>query len=166
MSKKINTKSLIEKIEKVTREKLSEQNVVSLSDYRNLTQREEPKTVLVVEDDETVRVSIKKVLEKDGYRVLVAADGTQLSLVLDDTPIELIILDIGLPWINGIELAKLMKEHKDLRDIPLIFVSGQVSDLDVKRGFQAGANDYIKKPFEVEELRKAVSALMTLNSKK
>ena len=165
MSKKIDTKSLIDKIEKITREKLSEQNVVSLTDYRNLTKRDEPRTVLVVEDDETVRKSLKKVLEKDGYRVLLAADGTQLSLVLDDSPIELIILDVGLPWINGIELAKLMKEHKDLKDIPLIFVSGQTSDLDVKRGFQVGADDYIKKPFEIEELRKAVNTLMVLNTK-
>ncbi len=165
MSKKINTKSLIDKIEKITREKLSEKNVVSLEDYRNLTKRADPRTVLVVEDDETVRKSIKKVLEKDGYRVLLAADGTQLSLVLDDSPIELIIMDVGLPWINGLELAKLMKEHKDLKNIPLIFVSGQTSDLDVKRGFQVGADDYIKKPFEIEELRKAVNTLMVLSKK-
>lgn len=164
MSKKIDSKSLIDKIEKVAKEKLREQNVVSLTDYRSLKKREDPQTVLVVEDDDTVRKSIQRILEKEGYRVLSAADGTQLSLVLDDSPIELIILDIGLPWINGIELAKLMKEHKDLKDIPLIFVSAQKSEMDIKRGFQAGADDYITKPFEVEELKKSVNTLMKINS--
>ena len=165
MAKRINTKSLVDKIEKITRDRLREQNVVSLTDYRSMAKRKDPTTILVVEDDDTVRKSICRVLEKDGYRVLSAADGTQLSDVLDDSPIELIILDIGLPWINGYELAKLLKEHEDLKEIPLIFVSGQTSDLDVKRGFEVGADDFIKKPYEIEELRKAVQTLMTLNAK-
>lgn len=166
MAKKINTKKLIEKIEKITKEKLREQNVVSLTDYRGLSKRSEPKTVLLVEDDDAVRRSIEKILKKDGYKVLSAADGTQLSEVIDDdTAIELVILDIGLPWINGFELAKLLKEHEDLREIPLIFVSAQGTDMDIKKGFEVGADDFIKKPFEAEELRRSVNTLMKLNEK-
>src|ERR1039457_4008019 len=100
MSKKtrINTKELVEKIEKVTREKLTQESVISLDDYRKLKKRKDPKTILIIDDDETIRQVLRRILEADGYRVLTAADGTQLSSVLDDSPIELIILDIGLPW--------------------------------------------------------------------
>jgi two-component system aerobic respiration control protein ArcA len=95
--------------------------------------------------------------------VKTAADGTQLAVVLDDTPIDLIILDIGLPWINGLELAKLLKEHEDLKHIPLVFVSGKTSEFDVKRGFEAGADDYIKKPFDIDKMKKTVHTLLKLS---
>ena len=78
-------------------------------------------------------------------------------------PIDLIILDVGLPWINGYELAEMMKAHKDLKRIPLIFISGRVNDADVKRGFEVGADDYIKKPFDLEKIKKTVRTLVQLN---
>jgi two-component system aerobic respiration control protein ArcA len=160
---RINTKDLVKKIEKITKERIVKEGVVNLSDYRDLTRKTDPKTLLVIEDDETMRNALKRIFEGEGYKVKLASDGTQLSSVLDDAPIDLIILDIGLPWINGLELAKLMKEHDDLRGIPLIFVSGKTGDLDVKRGFDAGADDYIKKPFDIEKIKKTVATLLQLN---
>lgn len=162
--KKFNLKSLVDQIEKATREKLKEHRVVSLADYRGLSKRTEPRTVLVVEDDETVRLAMKRVLEKDGYRVKMAADSQELTSLLDDTPIELIVLDVGLPWINGFELAQMMKAHTDLKHIPLIFVSGLTTDDDIKKGFSVGCDDYLKKPFDIEEFRKTIKTLMALNS--
>ncbi len=163
MGKKINTESLIKKIEKVTRDKLANENVVSLTEYRKLTQRKDPKSILVIDDDETMRAALKRLFEAEGFKVICAADGTQLSLVLDDNPIDLIILDIGLPWINGFELATLLKEHGDLKDIPLVFISGKTSEEDVKRGFEVGADDYIKKPFDIEKVKKTIHTLLALN---
>lgn len=164
MSKaKINTKDLVNKIEKITKERMTKESVVDLGSFRDLKKKETPKTILVIEDDETMRGAIKRIFESDGMNVKTAADGTQLSIVLDDTPIDLIILDIGLPWINGLELARLLKEHEDLKQIPLVFVSGKTSELDVKRGFDAGADDYIKKPFDIEKIKKTVSTLLKLN---
>jgi two-component system, OmpR family, aerobic respiration control protein ArcA len=160
--KKINTKKLIDKIEKVTRERIANNSVVSLDEFRNLKKKKEPQTILVIDDDETMRAALKRIFETDGYRVLTASDGTQLAGVLDDNPIELIILDIGLPWINGFELAQMMKEHEDLRRIPLVFISARRSDTDVRRGFEVGADDYIKKPFDIEQIRKTVTTLMRL----
>lgn len=122
----------------------------------------DPATLLVIEDDETMRAALKRIFESEGYRVITAADGTQLSSVLEDQSLDMIILDIGLPWINGFELAELMKDHADLKRIPLIFISGLTSDADVKRGFEVGADDYIKKPFDVEKIKKTVNALMKL----
>ncbi len=164
MSKpKINTKDLVEKIEKITRERMTKESVVDLGSFRELKKKETPRTILIIEDDETMRSALRRIFEADGLNVKTAADGTQLSHVLDDNPIDLIILDIGLPWINGLELAKLLKEHDDLKHIPLIFVSGKTSEFDVKRGFEAGADDYIKKPFEIEHMKKTVHTLLKLS---
>lgn len=164
MSKpRINTKDLVNKIEKITKERMTKESVVDLGSFRDLKKKESPRTILVIEDDETMRSALKRIFEADGMQVKTAADGTQLSVVLDDNPIDLIILDIGLPWINGLELAKLLKEHEDLKHIPLVFVSGKTGDLDVKRGFDAGADDYIKKPFDIEKMKKTVHTLLKLN---
>ena len=164
MSKpRINTKDLVNKIEKLTKERMTKESVVDLGSFRDLKKKETPRTLLVIEDDETMRGALKRIFESEGMHVKTAADGTQLSLVLDDNPIDLIILDIGLPWINGLELAKMLKEHEDLKHIPLVFVSGKTSEFDVKRGFAAGADDYIKKPFEIEQMKKTVNTLLKLN---
>lgn len=162
MSRKINTKDLVTKIERLTKERMSEGSVVEMSDLRKLKQRSVTRTILVIEDDETIRAALKRVFEGEGYRVLAAADGTQLSAVLDDAPVDLIILDVGLPWINGFELAEMMKAHADLCDIPLVFLSARTSDADVKRGFEVGADDYIKKPFDIEKVKRTVNTLIHL----
>lgn len=164
MSKgKIDTTDLVKKIEKLTKERMTQESVVDIRAFRDLKNKETPKTLLVIEDDETMRNAIKRIFEAEGLSVKTAADGTQLSSVLDDNPIDLIIMDIGLPWVNGIELAKMLKEHDDLKRIPLIFVSGKTSDFDIKRGFEAGADDYIKKPFDIEKIKKTVHTLLSLS---
>lgn len=160
---KLNTKDLVAKIERLAQEKMRQESVVPLKDFRDLKKKATQKTILVIEDDETMRMALKRIFESESYAVKLASDGTQLSHVLDDTPIDLIVLDIGLPWVNGLELAQLLKEHEYLKNIPLIFISGKVGDLDVKRGFDAGADDYIKKPFDVEKIKKTVSTLLKLN---
>ena len=163
IDKKFDTKDLVAKIDKLTKSRIKSSKVVSLAEYKKVKSKQEPSTLLVIEDDETIRRAIKKIFEDEGHRVITAADGTQLSGVLDDSPIDLIILDVGLPWVNGFELAKLMKENSDLKDIPLIFVSARTSELDIKRGFDVGADDYIKKPFDIDKLKKSVGTLLKLN---
>lgn len=162
---KINTKDLVKKIERITKERMTQESVVDLKQFRDLKKKETPHSILVIEDDDTMRSALKRIFESEGWQVKSAADGTQLSTVLDDNPIDLIVLDIGLPWINGLELAKLLKEHDDLKQIPLVFISGKTSDFDVKRGFEAGADDYIKKPFDIEKIKKTVRTLLELQRK-
>lgn len=162
MSRKFDTKDLVHKIERLTKERMTSDQVVSIDDMRKLRDRKVQRSILVIEDDETIRAALKRVLEGEGYKVLAAADGTQLSSVLDDSAIDLIMLDIGLPWINGFELAEMMKAHKDLKDIPLVFLSARTSDADVKRGFDVGADDYIKKPFDIEKVKRTVNTLIQL----
>ncbi len=161
--KRINTKDLVKKIEKMTKARIAGQEVVSLDQFREAKKKLDPKIILVIEDDETMRVAIKRILESEGYVLKLAADATELSTVMDDQPVDLILMDVGLPWINGFELAQMLKEHKDLKKIPLVFVSGKATDEDMKKAFEIGADDYIKKPFDVEKLKKTVQTLLKLN---
>ncbi len=162
MGRKIDTKDLVQKIEKLTKERMSQGEVVAMDDIRKLRARKIQRSILVIEDDETIRHALKRVFEGEGYRVLAAADGTQLSTVLDDSAVDLIVLDVGLPWINWFELAEMMKANDDLRGIPLVFLSARTSDADVKRGFAVGADDYIKKPFDIEKVKRTVNTLIHL----
>ncbi len=163
-NKKINTKDLVDKIEKMTKARIAGQDVVPLDQFREAKKKLDPKVILVIEDDETMRLAMKRILESEGYVTKLAADGTELSMVLDDHPVDLILMDVGLPWINGFELAQLLKDHRDLKKIPLVFVSGKSSDEDIKKAFELGADDYIKKPFDVEKLKKTVDTLLRLNA--
>lgn len=161
--KKISTKDLVSKIEKMTKSRIAGQDVVSLDQFREAKKKLDPKIILVIEDDETMRMALKRILESEGYVLKLAADATELSTVLDDQPVDLILMDVGLPWVNGFELAQLLKEHKDLKKIPLVFVSGKATDDDMKKAFDIGADDYIKKPFDVDKLKKTVHTLLKLN---
>lgn len=164
MAKKIDTKSLVNKIDKITKERIAKEKVVSLGEYRKVKEKKEPISILVIDDDETIRNVLKRIFEAEGFKVIAAADGTQLSELLDDSPLDLIILDVDLPWINGYELCELMKENRDLKGIPLIFVSGHTSKDDIKQGFEVGADDYIKKPFDNEQIKSVVKTLLKLNT--
>lgn len=163
MAKKINTKDLVDKIEKMTKARIASQPVVSLDQFRDAKKKLEPKNLLIIEDDESMRSAYQRVFSSEGYHLRMAADATELSKVLDDEIIDLIILDVGLPWINGFELAQLLKDHKDLKKIPLVFVSASASPDDMKKAFEIGADDYIKKPFDVEKLKKTIATLLKLN---
>ncbi|MDX9731121.1 MAG: response regulator [Bdellovibrionales bacterium] len=166
MSKKVDSgalKEFVTKIEKLARERMSSGDVVDLQSVRDLKNRKAKPSVLVIEDDDTMRAALKRILESEDLDVKTAADGTQFGEAIGDKPVDLIILDVGLPWINGLELAKLLKDHEALKHIPLVFISGKTSEFDVKRGFEAGADDYIKKPFEIEKVKRTIRTLLELN---
>ncbi len=162
--KRINTKDLVQKIEKMTKARIASQEVVQLDQFREAKKKLDPKVILVIEDDETMRLALKRILEYEGYITKLAADGTELSTALDDHPVDLILMDVGLPWVNGFELAQLLKEHRDLKKIPLVFISGKASEEDMKQAFEIGADDYIKKPFDVEKLKSTIATLLKINS--
>ncbi len=105
-------------------------------------------------------------LEPEGYILRIAKDASELTNLLDDNPVDLILLDIGLPWVNGFEIAEMLKQHRDLKSIPLVFVSGQAKDEDIKKAFEIGADDFLKKPFDVEKLKKTIKVLLKINQNK
>lgn len=155
-NRKINTTDLVQKIEKLAKSRIAGQEVVSLDVFRDTKKKLDPKSILVIEDDESMRNAIKRILDSEHYVSRIAADATELSAVLDDHPVDLILLDIGLPWINGFELGQMLKEHRDLKSIPLVFISGNASEEDIKKAFKLGADDFLKKPFDIELLKKTI----------
>lgn len=143
---------------------MSEQPIVELNQFRAAHKKLHPTNILVIEDDETQRHSLKNILEADGYAPKMAADATELSHILDqENEIHLIIMDVGLPWINGFELAQMIKDHNELRRIPLIFLSGQANPDDIEKARQVDADDYIKKPFDIEFFRARIKELLDLS---
>lgn len=143
---------------------MSEQPIVELDQFRAAHKKLHPTNILVIEDDETQRHTLKKILEADGYVPKMAADATELSHILDqENEIHLIVMDVGLPWINGFELAQMIKDHTELRRIPLIFLSGQANPEDIEKARQVDADDYIKKPFDIDFFRARIKELLDLS---
>ena len=104
------------------------------------------KTILIVEDNIDIHNYIKEVLEKERYKVLDSYSGTEALMVLEKEKVDLILLDLMLPGLNGEEIIKKVK------DIPIIVLSAKISPEDKVNALLSGANDYLTKPFSAEEL--------------
>jgi DNA-binding response OmpR family regulator len=154
-------RSIRKQVEAIQRKRLASQDVVSLSDFRSMRRDLQQPTILVVDDDELMRNAMKRILEGEDYRVLLAEDAMGLTKVLDHSPLDLILLDINLPWVDGLELCSMLKRHLSLKNVPLILVSGRKTKEDVEKGFAAGCDDYVTKPFEIEAIVGAVSKALS-----
>ena len=140
----------------IKRRKLLEKKVISLSEFRDLNKNTEAKTILVVDDDEVMRSALKRVLESEGYNILLASDGMEFSKFLQNSRLDLVLLDVNLPWVDGYELCKLLKSHHDLQEIPIIMISARSNPDDIEKGFEAGCNEYVVKPFEVDDISNTI----------
>lgn len=115
------------------------------------------KTILVVDDSPTTRSLIASNLSETGdYDVIEAASGFEALKVLPSRKVDLIITDINMPDINGLELISFVKENPIYRNIPTMIVSTEDSGEDRKRGMELGAREYVIKPFTGEDLQEAV----------
>lgn len=153
---------LFKRIEILAKERMKSEKIVSLRDYQKLHARKSAHVILIVEDDEVLRNLLRRICESEGYQVLLAKDATELSQVIEGQILSFILLDVGLPWINGFELAEMLKNHPDLNHIPLVFISGLTEIQDLKKGFAVGADDFLTKPFDVHEIKKTIKTLLSL----
>ncbi len=152
------------KIEAIKRQKMTAKKVVSLADFRQLKSVIEVRTILAVDDDEVMRSALRRILEEEGFKVHMAEDGLELSKVLETTRLDVILLDVNLPWVDGYELCKLIKSHHSLKSVPLILISARKTKEDVERGFEAGADDYVTKPFDIDHIVKVINEKILANS--
>ncbi len=119
------------------------------------------RSILIVEDSATMRSLIASTLEDLGdYEIMEAASGFEALKILPGHAFDLIITDINMPDINGLELINFVKKHPTYNDTPLIIVTTEKSEEDRKKGMALGANEYITKPFTAEELQDAVKKLL------
>ncbi len=157
-------KTLQKRIENIKRKKIVSEKVVSLTDFRDLKKQSDNRNILVVDDDEVMRSVLKRILEAEGYSVILAEDGLQLSKILENTNLDLILLDVNLPWVNGYELCQIVKDHSALKHVPVVMVSAQNSQEDIEKGFESGANDYVTKPFDVDFIMETISKTIRKSS--
>lgn len=157
-------KAIRKQIENIKKKKIVSKKVVSLTDFRELKKSIESRTVLVVDDDEIMRSALKRILEAEDYKVLMAQDGLELSKVLESTRLDMILLDVNLPWVDGYELCRIIKDHYTLRHVPLILVSARKDPEDVEKGFAAGADDYVTKPFDIDVMMNTISKMLLKSS--
>jgi DNA-binding response OmpR family regulator len=115
------------------------------------------KRSLIIEDEKDIVEALRYNLEKEkGFSVLSATSGDEgLNLAFQVKP-NLIILDIGLPGLNGYEVCRMLRRDVETRDIPILMVTARVSESDKVLGLELGADDYITKPFDWDELRARV----------
>jgi DNA-binding response OmpR family regulator len=114
--------------------------------------------VLIIEDDATIARFVELELKHAGYDVTRAVDGPSGLSVLDCTEVDLVILDLMLPDMDGIEVAREIRRRG--RDLPILMLTARAETHDVVSGFDAGADDYMRKPFEIPELLSRVRALL------
>jgi two-component system, OmpR family, response regulator len=114
-------------------------------------------TILLVDDEDSVRTILAFPLERDGYTVVQAADGEEALRLFDTTQVDLVVLDIMLPKLDGLEVCKRLRTASN---VPIIMLTARDDELDKVIGLELGADDYITKPFSIREFRSRVRALL------
>ena len=116
--------------------------------------------VLVADDDPDIRSLVTLRLERSGYEVVAAGDGEQaLAAALERAP-DLALLDVMMPKLDGYEVTERLRREEATRHLPVILLTARVQETDIARGVEAGADDYVKKPFSTSELRDRVQAVL------
>jgi len=116
--------------------------------------------ILLIEDEEDIASLIKLQAELAGYKVHVESDGLNGYLAIEKELPDLVILDIMLPGLNGLDVCRKIKSNPDLKEIPIIMISAKSEELDVVLGLELGADDYVAKPFSLKVLFSRVKAVL------
>ena len=119
-----------------------------------------PLTILVVDDDPGTRLAISDYLEMSGYSVITAADGQQALEMVELYRPHLMLTDIVMPRMNGYQLVRSVRQHPSLRLLPVIFLTERNKTEERIQGYQSGADLYLPKPFELQELGAAIRNLL------
>jgi len=114
-------------------------------------------TILLVDDEESIQTLLSYPLERDGYRVVQARDGDEALRRFQEDSFDLVVLDIMLPRVDGLEVCRRLRADST---VPIIMLTARDDELDKVLGLELGADDYITKPFSIREFRSRVRALL------
>jgi DNA-binding response OmpR family regulator len=118
--------------------------------------------VLVADDERDMLELVAFRLERSGYEIVRANDGEEaLRFALEQRP-DLAVLDVMMPKLNGYDVTREIRRHEQTRTMPVILLTARAQEADVTRGFEAGADDYLKKPFSPQEVGARVQAILDL----
>jgi len=116
-----------------------------------------PSTILLVDDEDSIQTLLTFPLERDGYRVVQARDGEEALRRFGEEVIDLVVLDVMLPRLDGLEVCKRLRSQSS---VPIIMLTARGEELDKVLGLELGADDYITKPFSIREFRSRVRAIL------
>jgi DNA-binding response OmpR family regulator len=116
--------------------------------------------VLVADDDPDILSLVRLRLERSGYDVVSAGDGEQALERARTRAPDLALLDVMMPKLDGYEVTARLRQEEASRHLPVILLTARVQESDIARGVEAGADDYVKKPFSTHELRDRVQAVL------
>jgi DNA-binding response OmpR family regulator len=114
-------------------------------------------TILLVDDEESIQTLLTFPLERDGYRVVQARDGEEALKRFGEEEVDLVVLDVMLPRVDGLEVCKRLRSQST---VPIIMLTARGEELDKVLGLELGADDYITKPFSIREFRSRIRALL------
>jgi DNA-binding response OmpR family regulator len=116
--------------------------------------------VLVADDDEDILMLVRTVLERAGYEVVGARDGSEAVAAAQQRRPDLAVLDVSMPELDGLEVLRRLRADASTSDVPVLLLSARVQEDDVAHGFATGANAYMQKPFSPRELSDRVGELL------
>jgi DNA-binding response OmpR family regulator len=114
-------------------------------------------TILLVDDEDSIQTLLTYPLERDGYRVVQARDGEEALQLFGEENVDLVVLDVMLPKLDGLEVCKRIRSEST---VPIIMLTARGDELDKVLGLELGADDYITKPFSIREFRSRIRALL------
>jgi DNA-binding response OmpR family regulator len=117
-------------------------------------------TVLVADDEDDIRELVVYRLVRSGYSVVEARDGEEAVRLATEHIPDLAVLDVMMPKLDGYEVTRVLRDTDTTKAIPVILLTARAQEADVSRGFDAGADDYLKKPFSPDELVSRVRAVL------
>ena len=120
-----------------------------------------PARVVVADDDADIRDLVAFKLEAAGMDVVAVADGAAALEACQDVPPDLVILDVMMPVMSGLDVCRALRDSIGLAQVPVILLTARAQESDVAQGFDAGADDYVVKPFSPRELAARVNAVMS-----
>ena len=121
--------------------------------------------MLVVEDDQEISTLVARFLRSNAVRVSTASDGRDMDRVLKDGRIDLIVLDLMLPKMSGLEVCKILKSEPATRHIPILMLTARAEEIDRIVGLEFGADDYVTKPFSPREVTLRIRAILRRGEK-
>lgn len=119
-----------------------------------------PKQILLVDDEPAITQGIAYYLEREGYAVQTAETGQAALAAIGRTPFDLIVLDLMLPDISGLEITRLLKQNLQTAEIPIVMLTAKSEDMDIVIGMELDAEDYITKPFSARVLVARINAII------
>ncbi|MGB9710038.1 MAG: response regulator [Thermodesulfovibrio sp.] len=116
--------------------------------------------ILVVDDDKTTRKMITLILKSKGYEVVTAENGLEALQKLGLEKINLILTDMNMPYMDGIELTKQVKANPDFSHIPVVMITTEADEDEKKRAFEVGVDDYLVKPTNAEQITESMKKII------